>query len=66
MREALAITTKQGLEKLWSEHRACHEQLWAGLSELGLQPYVQNPDERLVTVNTVKVRLRHTAALILS
>lgn len=37
MREALAITTRQGLEKLWSEHRACHEQLWAGLSELGEQ-----------------------------
>lgn len=35
MREALAITTRQGMEKLWSEHRACHKQLWAGLSELG-------------------------------
>jgi hypothetical protein len=35
MREALAITCRQGLEKLWSDHRACHEQLWAGLSEMG-------------------------------
>jgi alanine-glyoxylate transaminase/serine-glyoxylate transaminase/serine-pyruvate transaminase len=55
MREALAITTRQGLEKLWSEHRACHEQLWEGLSKMGLEPYVENPDERLVTVNTIKV-----------
>jgi alanine-glyoxylate transaminase/serine-glyoxylate transaminase/serine-pyruvate transaminase len=55
MREALAITCRQGLEKLWSDHRACHEQLWAGLSEMGLEPYVKNPDERLVTVNTIKI-----------
>jgi aspartate aminotransferase-like enzyme len=92
MREALAITTRQGLDKLWADHRACHEQLWAGLSEMGesdvmlplhamppgtvtlvvthqhtrvrqlilllaegLEPYVENPDERLVTVNTIKV-----------
>lgn len=55
MREALAVVTGQGLESMWLQHRACHEQLWAGLSELGLEPYVPNPDERLVTVNTIKV-----------
>lgn len=55
MREALALTANQGLEKLWKEHRACHEQLWAGLGEMGLEPYVQNPDDRLVTINTIKV-----------
>ncbi len=56
MREALAITTRQGLEKLWAEHRACHEQLWEGLGKMGLEPYVQNPEERLITVNTIKAR----------
>lgn len=41
MREALAVVTGQGLESMWLQHRACHEQLWAGLSELGLEPYVR-------------------------
>ena len=63
MREALAITTRQGLQKLWADHRACHVQLWEGLSELGLEPYVQNPDERLVTVNTIKVGFKEELKL---
>jgi len=55
MREALALVTDQGLESMWAQHKTCHDQLWKGLTELGLEPYVENPDERLVTVNTIKV-----------
>jgi alanine-glyoxylate transaminase/serine-glyoxylate transaminase/serine-pyruvate transaminase len=32
-----------------------HQQLWAGLTELGLEPFVPAPADRLVTVNTIKV-----------
>lgn len=31
-------------------------QLWEGLSALGLKPFVEKPEDRLVTVNTIKVR----------
>ena len=39
-------------------HRAMHELLWAGLTPLGLKPFVENADDRLITVNTIKVRPR--------
>lgn len=55
MREALAIVADESLPKMWSRHRACHDQLWEGLTEMGLEPFVENEDERLVTVNTIKV-----------
>jgi alanine-glyoxylate transaminase/serine-glyoxylate transaminase/serine-pyruvate transaminase len=32
-----------------------HEMLWDGLKQLGLQPFVEDPAERLITVNTIKV-----------
>ena len=32
-----------------------HKMLWDGLAEMGLEPLVQNEQERLVTVNTIKV-----------
>lgn len=55
MREALAVVAEEGLEPAWARHKACHDQLWAGLHELGLEHFVQNPEDRLVTVNTVAV-----------
>ena len=54
MREALALVAEAGLEPLWARHRAVHDQLWAGLSAMGLEPFVKDPAERLVTVNTIK------------
>lgn len=39
MREALALVTDQGLESMWAQHKTCHDQLWKGLTELGLEPY---------------------------
>ena len=56
MREALAIVSEEGLEAMWKRHVDVHNQLWQGLNELGLQPFVENPDDRLITVNTIKAR----------
>ncbi|KAF6260634.1 pyridoxal phosphate-dependent transferase [Scenedesmus sp. NREL 46B-D3] len=55
MREALAIVGEEGLQAMWARHLAAHQLLWEGLGELGLEPYVADPKDRLVTVNTIKV-----------
>lgn len=55
MREALALVGEEGLDAMWARHQREHEHLWAGLTEMGLEPFVENPDERLITVNTIKV-----------
>lgn len=55
MREALAISCEEGLESLWTRHQRLHAALWVGLADLGLEPYVENPENRLATVNTIKV-----------
>ncbi|WIA13100.1 hypothetical protein OEZ85_006700 [Tetradesmus obliquus] len=55
MREALAIVGEEGLPAMWARHLAAHQLLWKGLGELGLQPYVPDAKDRLVTVNTIKV-----------
>lgn len=55
MREALAVVAEEGLESMWERHAAVHNQLWEGLSKMGLEPFVEDPAERLITVNTIKV-----------
>ena len=32
---------------------ACHHQLWEGLSAMGCKPFVEDPKDRLATVNTI-------------
>ena len=56
MREALVVVGEEGLDHMWARHLAMHKQLWEGLAEMGLEPFVENPAERLVTVNTIKAR----------
>ena len=56
MREAYAVMAEEGLPAMWARHRAVHEQLWEGLTDLGLDPFVEKEDDRLVTVNAIKVR----------
>ncbi len=58
MREALAVIGEDGLENLWEKHTRLHHELWAGLKEMGLEPFVENPAERLTTVNCIKARAR--------
>lgn len=55
MREALQIVAEEGLEPMWARHGRCHAQLWQGLGALGLEPFVKSEQDRLITVNTVKV-----------
>ena len=47
---------EEGLSCMWQRHTDMHHMLWEGLNSMGLQPYVSKPEERLVTVNTIKVR----------
>lgn len=53
LREALAIVAEEGLEAMWERHMACHNQLWEGLSAMGCKPFVEDPKDRLATVNTI-------------
>ena len=55
MREAINIACEEGLNALYKRHTANHERLWDNLSAMGLEPYVENKKDRLVTVNTIKV-----------
>lgn len=55
MREALQIVGEQGLEASWANHERLHHKLWDGLTKLGLKPFVENENDRLITVNTIKV-----------
>jgi hypothetical protein len=48
MREALQIVADEGLENMWARHLARHQQLWEGLSSMGLKPYVENDADRWV------------------
>ena len=50
------VVGEEGLEHMWARHLAMHKQLWEGLTEMGLEPFVEDPAERLVTVNTIKAR----------
>lgn len=45
----------EGLSAMWKRHAEMHDMLWDGLREMKLEPYVQNEQDRLVTVNTIKV-----------
>lgn len=55
MREALALVAEEGLGPMWARHDAAYKQLWEGLTALGLEPFVEDPKDRLPTVNTIKV-----------
>ncbi|GAB4574374.1 MAG: alanine--glyoxylate aminotransferase family protein [Anaerolineae bacterium] len=52
--EALRLVVEEGLEVRWQRHRACAEQLWAGLEALGLAMHVP-PEHRLASLTTVRV-----------
>lgn len=65
MREALAISAEEGLKEQWQRHEAMHHMLWDGLKSMGLQSFVDNDSERLITVNTIKVTPPHEKLLCL-
>ena len=51
---ALLCIADEGLESVFARHRGAHEQLVAGLREMGLEMYVA-PEHRLPMLNAVKV-----------
>ena len=55
MREALRLALEEGLEARWERHLQNQQALIAGVEAMGLELFVANPAERLVTVTGVKV-----------
>ncbi|BFG01052.1 serine--pyruvate aminotransferase mitochondrial-like [Drosophila madeirensis] len=55
LREALAHFCAVGLKAVVRRHQECSRRLQLGIEELGLEMFVQREDERLPTVNTIKV-----------
>jgi len=55
LREAMRILLEEGLEARWERHRSNQLALVAGVEALGLQPFVESPKDRLVTVTAVKI-----------
>ncbi|HXY00691.1 MAG TPA: alanine--glyoxylate aminotransferase family protein [Candidatus Limnocylindrales bacterium] len=55
LREAMRIVLEEGLEPRWERHRINQQALVAGCEAMGLQMFVDNPQDRLVTVTAVKI-----------
>ena len=55
MREALRAVLEEGLEARWERHRVNQQALIAGLEAIGLEMFVSNPADRLVTVTAVNI-----------
>jgi alanine-glyoxylate transaminase/serine-glyoxylate transaminase/serine-pyruvate transaminase len=55
LREALRIVLEEGLEARWTRHRQNQQALIAGVEAMGLELFVPNPADRLITVTAVKV-----------
>ena len=54
LHEALGIALEEGLDNRFARHVQAHEQLSAGLSELGIE-YVSQPGHHLPMLNAVSV-----------
>ena len=55
LREALRLVMEEGLEARWERHAQNQQALIAGLEAMGLELFVPQPAERLVTVTAVNV-----------
>jgi alanine-glyoxylate transaminase / serine-glyoxylate transaminase / serine-pyruvate transaminase len=55
MREALRIVLEEGLEARWERHAQNQQALIAGLEAMGLELFVKNAIDRLVTVTAVNI-----------
>jgi alanine-glyoxylate transaminase/serine-glyoxylate transaminase/serine-pyruvate transaminase len=55
MREALRAVLEEGLETRWERHGRNQQALIAGLEAMGLEPFVKNPADRLVTVTAINI-----------
>ena len=55
LREALRLVVEEGLEARWERHAQNQQALVAGVEALGLDLFVRDPSDRLVTVTAVKI-----------
>ena len=55
MREALRAVVEEGLEARWERHARNQQALIAGLEAMGLELFVKNPADRLVTVTAINI-----------
>jgi alanine-glyoxylate transaminase/serine-glyoxylate transaminase/serine-pyruvate transaminase len=55
MREALRIVLEEGLEARWERHAQNQQALIAGLEAMGLELFVKNAADRLVTVTAINI-----------
>jgi alanine-glyoxylate transaminase/serine-glyoxylate transaminase/serine-pyruvate transaminase len=55
LREALRLVMEEGLEARWERHLHNQQALIAGLEALGLELFVTNPADRLVTVTGARI-----------
>lgn len=55
LREGLAIVHEEGLENRWQRHHKNHKAFVAGIEAMGLSMLVEDPANRLWTLNTPRV-----------
>jgi alanine-glyoxylate transaminase/serine-glyoxylate transaminase/serine-pyruvate transaminase len=55
LREALRLVLEEGLEARWERHLHNTQALIAGIEAMGLELFVRNPADRLMTVTGVKI-----------
>ena len=53
MHQALAVIEEEGLRNRWDRHRRVNQQVIAGLTKLGFQPLVTDPENRVWHLTTV-------------
>ena len=53
MHQTLVAIEEEGLRNRWNRHLHTNERLVAGLTKLGFQPLVTNPEERIWNLTTV-------------
>ena len=55
LREALRAVLEEGLEARWERHLHNQQALVAGVEAMGLELFVKNPADRLVTVTGIRI-----------
>jgi alanine-glyoxylate transaminase/serine-glyoxylate transaminase/serine-pyruvate transaminase len=55
LREALRLVVEEGLQARWERHLHNQQALIAGVEALGLELFVKNPADRLITVTGVEI-----------
>jgi alanine-glyoxylate transaminase/serine-glyoxylate transaminase/serine-pyruvate transaminase len=55
LREALRLIVEEGLEARWARHQRHQQALVEGLEAMGLELLVENPEDRLWSLTTVRI-----------